>query len=102
MLLEGAYDGRYEDVERWAAEGVRVDCVDGVGNRPLSEAANAGDAQMVELLLSLRADPNATGEFHRTALWRASYAGNDEARSALISSTDEVIIRYSTPLHFTH
>ena len=54
MLLEGAYDGRYEDVERWAAEGVRVDCVDGVGNRPLSEAANAGDARMVHWRLKFQ------------------------------------------------
>ena len=29
---------RTSEVERWVAEGVRVDCVDGVGNRPLSEA----------------------------------------------------------------
>lgn len=53
-----------------------VDTADGHGNTLLSEACAGGDLPTVKLLLSRGADPNNQGEFRRTPLFRASFAGH--------------------------
>jgi len=80
-LLEAAFEGDSEALVKLMAESEPyfpdpVDTADGHGNTLLSEACAGGDLPTVKLLLSRGADPNNQGEFRRTPLFRASFAGH--------------------------
>lgn len=53
-----------------------IDCTDANDNTPLSEASAGGHPDTIKLLLSLGANPNSRGQFGRTPLYRASFAGH--------------------------
>ena len=82
-LLEAAYDGEIEDLEKdWprASEVFKepVEIADGHGTTLLSEAAAGGQVPGVKWLLEKGAFPNSIGEFKRTPLWRACFLGHAE------------------------
>ena len=56
-----------------------IDCTDANNNTPLSEASAGGHADTIKLLLSLGASPNNRGQFGRTPLYRAAFAGHLDA-----------------------
>ena len=56
-----------------------VECTDPNKNTPLSEAGAGGDPETIKLLLNLGADPNSKGQYGRTPLYRAAFAGHLEA-----------------------
>eukprot|EP00397_Hematodinium_sp_SG-2012_P028486 GEMP01029995.1.p1 GENE.GEMP01029995.1~~GEMP01029995.1.p1 ORF type:complete len:513 (+),score=127.92 GEMP01029995.1:64-1602(+) len=72
QLIDAAYNN---DVGAIFESEAAIDCADCHGNTPLSAASNAGNVEAVKVLLSLKAYPNTTGEFHRTPLWRAAFHG---------------------------
>jgi hypothetical protein len=79
-----------------------VDCEDANSNTPLSEAASnelfcfivvcfwiivgGGNADTVKLLIDYGADVNSRGQFERTPLYRAAFAGHLEAVQMLLQS----------------
>uniref|UniRef100_A0A1I8H3D4 ANK_REP_REGION domain-containing protein n=3 Tax=Macrostomum lignano TaxID=282301 RepID=A0A1I8H3D4_9PLAT len=63
-----------------------LDCEDANGNSPLSEAASGGDPESVGFLLQRGADPNRRGQFGRTPLYRASFAGHLAACEQLLGA----------------
>ena len=56
-----------------------VHSTDANGNTPLSEAASGGHSDSIQLLIEKGADPNTKGQFDRTPLYRAAFAGHLEA-----------------------
>ena len=56
-----------------------VECSDPNNNTPLSEAGAGGDPEAIRLLVGLGAEPNAKGQYGRTPLYRAAFAGHLEA-----------------------
>ena len=56
-----------------------IDCTDANNNTPLLEASAGGHADTIELLLGLGANPNSRGQFGRTPLYRAAFAGHLDA-----------------------
>lgn len=90
-MLEAAFDGEDEELlglmeKAKAVMKSVVDCSDGHGNTLLSEAAAGGSASTVKLLLGRSANPNSTGEFQRTPLWRAAFLGKQEAVQLLLEA----------------
>ncbi|XP_032323432.1 putative IQ motif and ankyrin repeat domain-containing protein homolog [Camelus ferus] len=61
-----------------------VDCADGVGNTPLSEAAAGGQPLAIQLLAEQGASPNSKGAFSRTPLYRAAFGGHLAAVGVLL------------------
>ena len=53
-----------------------IDCTDANNNTPLSEASAGGHPDTIKLLLGLGANPNSRGQFGRTPLYRAAFAGH--------------------------
>ena len=90
-LLEAAYDGENEDLEELMEKGRKifkdvVEVADANNNTMLSEAAAGGHAATIRLLLERAADPNVTGEFGRSPLWRACFLGHEETMQALLKA----------------
>ncbi|XP_047641545.1 IQ motif and ankyrin repeat domain-containing protein 1 isoform X2 [Phacochoerus africanus] len=107
-LLEAAFDGNLGEIqavlqeveELLTREGVGsdaagaarrlqrrvalVDCEDGGGNTPLSEAAAGGQPLAIQLLAEQGASPNSKGAFGRTPLYRAAFGGHLEAVEVLL------------------
>ena len=94
-LLEAAFDGEMDDVrkavEGWVEEcfgatliGAKIDCEDGNGNTPLSEAACAGHADVCALLIKHGAAVNKVNSNKRTPLWRAAFQDRTEAVQLLL------------------
>ncbi|XP_054375031.2 IQ motif and ankyrin repeat domain-containing protein 1 isoform X2 [Pongo abelii] len=61
-----------------------VECEDGHGNTPLSEAAAGGQPLAIQLLAELGASPNSKGAFGRTPLYRAAFGGHLAAVEVLL------------------
>jgi Skp family chaperone for outer membrane proteins len=61
-----------------------VQCTDANENSPISEAAAGGDIDTIRLLLSLEANPNTKGQYGRTPLYRAAFAGHHGAVKVLL------------------
>jgi hypothetical protein len=81
-LHEAAGNGEKTVLARLLAEGVEVDCRNGVGQTPLMLAAVRGEAGAVRLLLEHGADPTARESEHgRTALF---YADNLDCLKLLL------------------
>ncbi|XP_058436763.1 LOW QUALITY PROTEIN: IQ motif and ankyrin repeat domain-containing protein 1 [Marmota monax] len=74
-------EGRARRLRRRVAT---VECEDGHGNTPLSEAAAGGQATVIQLLAELGASPNSKGAFGRTPLYRAAFGGHLEAVELLL------------------
>ncbi|KAI0224680.1 putative IQ motif and ankyrin repeat domain-containing protein [Lamellibrachia satsuma] len=53
-----------------------IECEDANGNTALSEAASGGDTDTIKFLADRGADPNTVGQFKRTPLYRAAFAGH--------------------------
>lgn len=83
-LLTAAFDGEVAEIGRLLDGGLPVDAKDANGITALSEAASGGSSDAVRVLLARRSDPNSRGEFQRTPLWRAAYAGHGEVVSLLL------------------
>merc|ERR1712226_513970 len=62
-----------------------VDCRDANENTPLSEAAAGGHQETIMMLVERGADVNSRGQFERTPLYRAAFAGNMSAAQTLLS-----------------
>ena len=56
-----------------------VECTDANNNTPLSEAGAGGGVEAIRLLINLGGNPNAKGQYGRTPLYRAAFAGHLEA-----------------------
>ena len=56
-----------------------VECEDANKNTPLSEAGAGGQSETIRLLIEKGADINTKGQYHRTPLWRAAFAGHLQA-----------------------
>ena len=69
-----------------SVSGVEPECADEHGTTLLSEACAGNAKEVVEMLLGEACDPNAIGRYHRSPLWRAAYAGNDELIRMLLRS----------------
>uniref|UniRef100_A0A8C5LED1 IQ motif and ankyrin repeat containing 1 n=1 Tax=Jaculus jaculus TaxID=51337 RepID=A0A8C5LED1_JACJA len=78
--------GHYEagQARRLQRRMATVECEDGHGNTPLSEAAAGGQALAIQLLAELGASPNSKGSFGRTPLYRAAFGGHLEAVEVLL------------------
>mmetsp|Transcript_18153 Transcript_18153/g.31853 ORF Transcript_18153/g.31853 Transcript_18153/m.31853 type:complete len:553 (+) Transcript_18153:30-1688(+) len=82
-MLAAAFEGDAEQVKAFVAKGLPVDAsLNGV--TALSEAAGGGSRHVAKLMLEIKADPNSRGEFRRTPLWRAAYAGHLEVVHELL------------------
>jgi len=87
-LLTSAFDGEVTELGRIldSKSGITVQAKDANGITALSEAASGGSAEAVKFLISRRSDPNSRGEFQRTPLWRACYAGHASIIELLLES----------------
>lgn len=63
-----------------------IDCEDPNGNTPLSEASGGGSVSTIKMLIEMGANPNSQGQFKRTPLYRAAFAGHLEACQTLLSN----------------
>jgi cytohesin len=59
------------------------------GKRPLAEAAEHGQLDMVKLLIERGADASAKGAFGRMALHEAAYCGNEETVAFLLEQAPQ-------------
>ena len=64
-----------------------VECSDPNDNTPLSEAGAGGDPEAIRLLVGLGAEPNTKGQYGRTPLYRAAFAGHLDAVKVHIRSS---------------
>lgn len=87
-LLEYAFDGELQAVQKLLEQSADPMAQDGRGNTPLSEAAVQGQLEVVKCLLDWKApigsDPNAAGSDGRTALHRACFQGHHEVAQVLL------------------
>jgi len=87
-LLEYAFDGDLEAVQKLLDQSADPMAKDGRGNTPLSEAAVQGQMEVVKCLLDWKApigsDPNSAGSDGRTALHRACFQGHHEVAQLLL------------------
>jgi len=83
-MLAAAFDGDIPQVTKFLDSGLPVHAKDANGTTALSEAASGGFPEAVKLLLGRRSDPNSRGEFERTPLWRAAYAGHTDTVQVLL------------------
>ena len=77
-----------------------IDCTDANNNTPLSEASAGGHPDTITLLLSLGANPNSRGQFGRTPLYRAAFAGHLDA--VKVSNNKQFVISVSHNYIVTH
>jgi len=84
-MLEAAFEGNEELVAKFLKKGLPVDA-EAQGITALSEAAAAGKAEVVQMLLERKANPNTRGEFSRTPLWRAAYSAREAVLSILLEA----------------
>ena len=68
-LVEAAFDGNLEEVQRWIGLGYHIESTDGRKNSALSEAAAQNHVHIVSYLLELGCDPNKASDTGRTPLW---------------------------------
>src|SRR5690606_26234553 len=73
-------------VDKLIAAGADVNAKNDFGAFPLSEAAIAGNAELVEKLLKAGAEPDATNNEGETALMAAARSGNVRAAEALVKA----------------
>ena len=93
-LLEAAYDGEIEDLEKLWPRAVEifkgnfaaVETSDGHDTTLLSEAAAGGCVPCVAWLLEKGAFPNSVGEFKRTPIWRSCFLGHAEVVKQLLEA----------------
>lgn len=88
-LLEAAFDGDDVRLNQILCDKdiqVQVDVKDEHGFTSLSEAACAGQAECVELLLERGANPNTQGRHKRTPIWRAVYMNQISCIRPLLDS----------------
>ncbi|CAK9036919.1 unnamed protein product [Durusdinium trenchii] len=87
-LLEFAFDGDLEAVQKLLEQSADPNAKDGRGNTPLSEAAVQGHRGLVRCLLDWKApigsNPNSQGSDGRTALHRACFQGHHEVAQLLL------------------
>ena len=60
-----------------------MECVDANNNTPLSEAGAGGHCDTIKLLIEKGANINSKGQYQRTPLWRAAFAGHIQAVQVL-------------------
>lgn len=93
---EAAFDGEVDDIKNqlaaWIEEtfgatllGAKVDCPDENKTTPLSEAACAGQTEIVKLLVQHGANINLVNSQNRTPLWRAAFMNKLETAEYLLS-----------------
>jgi hypothetical protein len=93
---EAAFDGEIDVIKAQLAEwveetfgatllGVKVDCMDENKTTPLSEAACAGQTEIVKLLVEHGANINLVNIQNRTPLWRAAFMDKRETAEYLLS-----------------
>jgi hypothetical protein len=63
-----------------------IDTKDSNNNTALSEACASGNSDVIKFLLSKGANPNSTGSFNRSSLWRAAFASHLEACQILLEN----------------
>lgn len=87
-LLEFAFDGELDEINRLLDRGADPMAKDGRGHTPLSEAAVQGHVEVVRFLLDWKApvgtDPNAQGSDGRSSLHRAAFQGHVEVVKLLL------------------
>ena len=104
---QAAFDGEMDDVKpilaKWVEEcfgaeliGAKLDCTDGNGHTPLSEAACGGHADVCALLLKHGADVNSQNLTKRTPLWRAAFQDKVECCKLLLEHGTHA--RFTPPL----
>lgn len=71
-----------------------VNCEDANGNTPLSEAAAGGHIHTISMLLLKGGEVNSRGRYDRTPLWRAAFAGHEEAVQVYHSSGFQYFKRF--------
>ncbi|CAD7972737.1 unnamed protein product [Amoebophrya sp. A25] len=86
-FFDACYDGEFEIAKKLLEKDpvLLLEATDNDGYAPLSAASNGGNVDLIQLLLDYGANPNARGEFHRTALWRAAFTGNTAAVDTLLN-----------------
>lgn len=77
-LVEAAFDGDLAGVQAQLDRGYHLESTDGRKHTALSEAAAQGHLPVVELLLSLGADPNSLSDTGRSPVWRAAFNGQTD------------------------
>ncbi|CAD7944841.1 unnamed protein product [Amoebophrya sp. A120] len=102
-FFDACYDGEFESAKKMLEQDpvLLLEAKDSDGYAPLSAAANGGNPDIVQMLLDFGANPNAKGEFQRTALWRAAFAGNAVVVEMLLESGADPAIydtSFQTPL----
>lgn len=96
LFREAAFDGDLEVIQKQIAEwieetfgatllGYKVDCADENKTTPLSEAACAGQLEVVKLLVKHGANINLVNSQTRTPLWRAAFMDKRETAEYLLS-----------------
>ena len=92
-LLEMAYDGETEDLEKnWPrakeifGDHACAEVADGHGTTLLSEAAAGGATECLKWLLERGAHPNSLGEFARTPIWRSCFLGHADCVRELLEA----------------
>lgn len=89
-LLEAAYLGQLEEVERLAAEGTAVDFADSEQRTPLMMAAFNGHTSVLQFLMEKGAKLDSRDSNGRTALMYASSGPFEEAVAFLLKQGAEV------------
>jgi len=109
-VLEGNYAAVEQALKRdpdGVNQPIKAEDGDRAGFTPLIVAAAFGHDDILALLLKHGAKLNVFDDYHRSALWYASFQGdetavrtllNDEASRAIVNVADEDLQR--TPLHF--
>lgn len=73
---------------------------DGRGHTSISEAAAQGHEDVIRLLLTEGANPNALNDSNRSAIWRACYNGHVGALTLLLEAGADPLFR--DKVSFTH
>ena len=84
-LCKATYTGRLEEIRDLLDQGAPVAYADGRGDEALHHAAMAGRNDVVDLLVSHRADVNTRNDFDRTPLILAAWKGHASTCSHLLS-----------------
>eukprot|EP00042_Codosiga_hollandica_P053519 m.703195 g.703195 ORF g.703195 m.703195 type:complete len:676 (-) comp58714_c0_seq16:2672-4699(-) len=85
-LREAAFEGDVDALQKLLKlSDINIDCTDANGETPLLEAAGGGQVEAIKVLAQNGADVNARGNFQRTPLFRASFAGHSDAANLLLT-----------------